>query len=385
MFEAGKLILVFYISELSDASRDAKSDTWAGTEKKVDHLKEMKRRFSWENITRFKDSSRSKSKRRHRKFLLPLDFNLKKSPKKSKSTFKTSTPKKADTSSKTIVNENSFGNSTSISQVTFNKPQTTTCSDRLGVPKTSLNDFKKLLLNTTNKTISSKPSAVQQLKLKHDSLNSSPMKILDLSCSPKSFTNRRVFQQPTQTSSSSPYKKTNLMSPRSRWKYSNFNKTSIASIPEANIEDDAASLDSNHNENFVEKEKKIENKDQSEDNLVTSTIYSTPQKELAPVLNENQNDTCAQTPIAQSASAVPIIAETESSPETGIIETNFSMRDNFFLQFDENNFIREEIKPHGASLVKKSILKTITEVPQPDEQSINRETIAPPPTLETSF
>lgn len=333
----------------------------------------MKRRFSWENITK---SSKRTSKRRHRKFQLPLNFSTKKSSPKSKSTFKTSTPLKnapeKSITSKSNVNEASFGNNTSISQVTFNKPQTTTCSDRLGVPKTSLNDFKKLLLNATNKKLATtKPSAVEQLKLKHDSLlsSSSPMKILDLSCSPKSFTNRRVLQQ-TQTSSSSPYKKTNLMSPRSRWKYSNFNKSSIASIPEVNIEDDATSIDSQNDDSNLKIVEKVDE----------TPIYSTPQKK--PVINQDQNANISKlTP--QKESIEPIIAKTESSPETGIIETNFSMEENLFLQAEENNFMRGEIKPYGASLAKKLTLKPIAEVSQmPDTAPV---TTTPAPTLETSF
>lgn len=364
-------ISIYLFPELSDTSRDAKSDTWPVSAKKEDNLKEMKRRFSWENITK---SSKRTSKRRNRKFLLPLSFSAKKSPPKSKSTFKTSTPLKnapeKSISSKSNVNDASFGNNTSISQVTFNKPQTTTCSDRLGVPKTSLNDFKKLLLNATNKKIATtKPSAVEQLKLKHESLSSSPMKILDLSCSPKSFTNRRVLQQ-TQTSSSSPYKKTNLMSPRSRWKYSNFNKSSIASIPEVNIEDDATSIDSQNDDSNLKIVEKVDE----------IPIYSTPQKK--PVINQDQNANISKfTP--QKESIEPIIAKTESSPETGIIETNFSMEENLFLQAEENNFMRGEIKSYGASLAKKLTLKPIDEVSQmPDTAPV---TTTSAPTLETSF
>lgn len=331
----------------------------------------MKRRFSWENITK---TSKRSSKRRYRKFLIPLNFSVQKSPPKSKPTFKTSTPLKnateKSTSSKSNVNENSFGNNTSISQVTFNKPQTTTCSDRLGVPKTSLNDFKKLLLNATNKKISTtKPSAVEQLKLKHDSLNSSPMKILDLSCSPKSFTNRRMLQQ-TQTSTSSPYKKTNLMSPRSRWKYSHFNKSSIASIPEVNIEDDVTSIDSQNDDNNLHIAEEVN----------MTPVYSTPQKKS--VISQDQNANISKLG-PQKESFEPIIAKTESSPETGIIETNFFMEDNIFLQAEENNFMRGEIKPYGAPFAKK--LPTLKPIAEVLSQMQDTTTTPPAPTLETSF
>lgn len=331
----------------------------------------MKRRFSWENITKSKESKRSK-KRRARKFILPLDFGSRKSSPKSKSTFKTSTPLKGSseksTATKPNVNEScSFGNNTSISQVTFNKPQTT-CSDRLGVPKTSLNDFKRLLLNATNnKRVSAKPSAVEQLKLKNESLNTTPMKILDLSSSPKSFANRRVFQQ-VQASTLSPYKKTNLMSPRSRWKYSNFHKSYIDSIPEVNVEDDATSIDSQP--------------DEMNETVENTPICKTPEKK--PVIEHDQNANISKLmPITQ----MPIVAETNSSPETGVIETNFSgviessfkMSKNMFRLVEENNFMPSEIRTYGAPFAK-SKLKPIEEVPQKPD-------IVPTtaPTLETSF
>lgn len=84
-----------------------------------------------------------------------------------------------------------------------------TCSDRLKAPKTSLMDFKKLLLNKTtggNKS-NAKISAVEQLKLSREKLNAtaapSPtrglmgpsMNILDLSASPKTFATRRMIRQ----------------------------------------------------------------------------------------------------------------------------------------------------------------------------------------------
>lgn len=176
--------------------------------------KVVKRRFSWENITKSaKESKLSKFRRRHHKFNWLSHSNERQSPPKTKSTFKTSTPLKSQSdkrqSSSKIGKESSFGNSTAISHVDNKsiEPQQTTCSDRLGTPKTSLNDFKKLLLNATNKRLSNvKPSAVEQLRLKQESMNAIPMKILDLTSSPKSFTNRRVFQQ---MHPSSPRKKSN--------------------------------------------------------------------------------------------------------------------------------------------------------------------------------
>lgn len=392
-------IFFFSIPELSsDTSRDAKSDTWPVVNIKKHHnTDEIKRRFSWENLNQIKESKR-KSKRRSRKLFLPITFSAKKSPPKTKTTFKTSTPLKnaneKEAPSKVGANESSFGNSTTISQVTFNKAtnsaQTTTCSDRLGVPKTSLNDFKRLLLNATNKKLTTKPSAVEQLKLKHES----PMKILDLSSSPKSFMNRRVLQQTATSNSSSPYKKSNLMSPRSR-KYSNFNKYSIASIPEANseCEDDITSNDGNTADTLTSKlkseQKCMENMDEKANNSKANTFYATPQKNLV-LCHEKSNDQTAsismpQTPITKMDSIEPIIAQTESSPETGIIETNFSMRENLFLQEEENNFMKGEIRSYGALLAKKPILKPMTDASQTSNDQTDVLQTSATPTLETSF
>ncbi|KAG5672073.1 hypothetical protein PVAND_002232 [Polypedilum vanderplanki] len=85
-----------------------------------------------------------------------------------------------------------------------------TCSDRLGTPKTSLMDFKKLLLNKNSSTNRvGKISAVEQLKMSKTAIsklpttvtagspigNQSTMNILDLSGSPKTFATRRMIRQ----------------------------------------------------------------------------------------------------------------------------------------------------------------------------------------------
>lgn len=76
----------------------------------------------------------------------------------------------------------------------------TTCADRLGTPKTSLMDFKKLLLNKTTSP-RAKISAVELLKKSNAQkmaspvTASSPVNILDLSGSPKTFATRRMLRQ----------------------------------------------------------------------------------------------------------------------------------------------------------------------------------------------
>lgn len=356
---------------MSDTSTEIKSYTWPLIEKNVVTTKSKKRRFSWENLTKITRGTKlSKLKRKSHKSNLASSFNTPKP--KSKPAFKTSTPLKQTNAKKTPSKVNSsgsetitsFGNSTSISQINKqNDAQLTTCGDRLGVPKTSLNDFKKLLLNATNKKIlSSKPSAVEQLKLKHENLNVTPMKILDLSSSPKSFTNRRIFHQP-QASNSSPYKKINLLSPRSRWKHNNFNKTPISSIPEDITEDDINDL--KPTENTISKNDHFHSQN--------TPIYATPQKKLISL-----NDTIS-TPTTSNVE--PIIANTESSPETGIIETNFSLKENIFLQTEENNFMKGEIKSFGSTI------KPTPKSPPVITRKSNAKSSAAEatPSLETSF
>lgn len=350
--------------------------------------KEVKRRFSWENLAKSKDSKkRPKPKRRRHKFMLPNLGTVKKlssSPPKSssKSTFKTSTPLKGEKEISQKICESGFGSSSSISHVTFGKPinaQTTTCSDRLGVPKTSLNDFKKLLLNATNKQrISTKPSAVEQLKLKHESLNaSSPMKILDLSSSPKSFMNRRILQ-PAQNASASPYKK--IMSPRSRWKYNSFNKSTIASIPEGNFEDDVTTTATTASVPMVADIQPVQTETQNVNELQNNPIYATPKKKLAAIPESNVELQTPKTAMTNDA-LEPIVAKTESSPETGVIETNFSLEENIFLQAEENNFMPGEIKSFG----RKSIGRKLQ--PPNDDKTEEKSTASAStmPTLETSF
>lgn len=97
-------------------------------------------------------------------------------------------------------------------------PSSTTCSDRLGTPKTSLMDFKKLLLTKTTSQPRGKISAVELLKMSKSNVqkatspitvggtSSSPLNILDLSGSPKTFATRRMIRQGQFGSANSPTK-----------------------------------------------------------------------------------------------------------------------------------------------------------------------------------
>lgn len=170
------------------------------------------------------------------------------------------------------------------------------CSDRLGTPKTSLMDFKKLLLSKAGKSVAAKPSAVEQLKLAKEvakpavtNLNSS-MNILNLSGSPKTFANRRMIRQGTF---GSPSKQTAIpvgKSPRTNWKYNYRTDVMSTPIPEVNSEED-----------------------------------SSPN-------NSKERNTRHQSPVQMI----------ENTVEKGVIEEPLNMSGNIFLQAEENNFMRGE-------------------------------------------
>ncbi|XP_063533407.1 mucin-2 [Cydia strobilella] len=141
--------------------------------------------------------------------------------------------------------------------------QDTTCADRHGpVPQTSRLDFKKLLLqhsvklNTLNpQSKSNKLSAVEQLKLSKEKTellpaptNRSKINILDLSGSPKTYTQRKIIKPQPQPASPG---RTNalikehknstkiLLSPKSQWRFSSPRSDVLSTpIPEANNEDE---------------------------------------------------------------------------------------------------------------------------------------------------
>lgn len=142
--------------------------------------------------------------------------------------------------------------------------QETTCADRYGpMSQTSRLDFKKLLLqhsvklNTLNpQSKTNKLSAVEQLKLSREKTqtlpasigNRSQINILDLSGSPKTYTQRKVMKQSTQPSSPGrtgalikDHKNTPkiLLSPKSQWRFASPRSDVLSTpIPEACNEDE---------------------------------------------------------------------------------------------------------------------------------------------------
>lgn len=141
--------------------------------------------------------------------------------------------------------------------------QETTCADRYGpVQQTSRLDFKKLLLqhsvklNTVPQNKSNKLSAVEQLKISKEKVqapmtppgNRSQINILDLSSSPKIYTQRKIIR--TGNHPSSPGRANALLkdhknapkillSPKSQWRFSSPRSDVLSTpIPEANNEEE---------------------------------------------------------------------------------------------------------------------------------------------------
>ncbi|KAH8388229.1 hypothetical protein KR093_001286 [Drosophila rubida] len=194
-----------------------------------------------------------------------------------------------------------------------------TCADRIGQSKTTLLDFKKLLLAKSAKTspVQRKVSAVELLKkapaassapsqkpsqiatpgASKPTLNSS-LKLLDLSGSPKTFANRRMLRQGQFGSPSKTFAP--KMRGQSAVVASVVPRTDIMSsiIPEANSEEDHSNNSSGGSRASLE---------------------------------TTANETAART-----------VASTTSPSAVAV--SSFDLKRNFFLQTEENNFMRGELK-----------------------------------------
>lgn len=199
-----------------------------------------------------------------------------------------------------------------------------TCSDRMGTPKTTLMDFKKLLLTKAGKSsiVAAKPSAVEQLRLARESAaakatvaaaHNHSMNILDLSGSPKTFANRRMLRQgnfgsPSKTLGQSVSKH---MSPRSAWKFNNY-RTDVMStaIPEVNSEEDTSPNNSKDRQTGL-----------------------SPQRIIRPAA----------------------VKSIDLQDEPKVVEESISLKDNIFMQAEENNFTKGEVVVVTAAAATKSL------------------------------
>lgn len=251
----------------------------------------------------------------------------------SGSIFMTSTPTRGDTSSSASA-ENVPPMKQPSRNWSDNSPERlNTCADRIGQSKTTLMDFKKLLLAKSAKTspVQRKVSAVELLKkssaptagsvtaqkptpatpgASKPTLNSS-LKLLDLSGSPKTFANRRMLRQ-GQFGSPSKTFAPKIRGPSGTAVASVGPRTDIMSttIPEANSEEDHSN---------------------------------------------NSGGSRASLEAGNSIAADP------ASPSPPVAISSFDLKRNFFLQTEENNFMRGELKPsfgrngHATSASSSSV------------------------------
>uniref|UniRef100_A0A182NCD6 Wiskott-Aldrich syndrome protein family member n=1 Tax=Anopheles dirus TaxID=7168 RepID=A0A182NCD6_9DIPT len=220
-----------------------------------------------------------------------------------------------------------------------------TCSDRLGTPKTSLMDFKKLLLAHGTKSHAapgSKMSAVEMLKKSKETRPAkeqpgSPggnMTILDMSASPKMYSFRRIAQQGGY-GGGSPTKGTGGKgaAARSNWRYNNMRAGVIATaIPEANSEEDILPVDGTR---------------------------------------PGADDKRCSSNSSGSGSSSSTVVHANDTADHGVEDTISSFKENIFLKEDENNFMRGEVPrmaksfagfsttdgPRGGKLVKDMAAK----------------------------
>lgn len=234
----------------------------------------------------------------------------------SGSIFMTSTPTRGESSSASAENVPPMKQPSR--NWSDNSPERlNTCADRIGQSKTTLMDFKKLLLAKSAKTspVQRKVSAVELLKkssaptagnvtaqkptpatpgASKPTLNSS-LKLLDLSGSPKTFANRRMLRQGQFGSPSKTF------APKMRGP----SGTAVASVgPRTDI--------------------------------MSTTI---------PEANSEEDHSNTSGGSRASLEAGSSVASDQSSPSPPVVISSFDLKRNFFLQTEENNFMRGELKP----------------------------------------
>lgn len=241
------------------------------------------------------------------------------------------------------INSSSTTSKNEYAQSNHNENNLNTMNEPKIVPKTTLLDFKKLLLSTAGKKNFERQSASELLKVAKEP----PFPIQNLSYSPRALSNRRTIRQ----KHTSPVKKSNVMSPRSKWKYKCFDTNFITSIPEATNEEENASIS-------------------SQDAATASSPTPLLNKTIA--ISDNEND----------------------------LNIGISLRHNIFMQEEENNFMRGEVKKFTPIKILRNFEKKIdpfAEFRKNDDATIS-EVLSPlplidateksielRPTLETSF
>jgi len=230
-----------------------------------------------------------------------------------------------------------------------------TCADRIGQSKTSLMDFKKLLLAKSAKAspVQRKVSAVELLKKNtqpsgsisptptatandtskpltstHTSLKTlnSSMKLLDLSGSPKTFANRRMLRQGQFGSPSKNLTPKIKTQPNTNWRSNSLQRSEIMS----------------------------------------STIVEASNSE-----EEKSNNSGG----SKSSRSNSFGSESNHS-----VETNYDIKQNFFIQTDENNFMRGELKNSFNRSANNTSVNKITASPTAKTLLKNSNNSTAPPT-----
>ncbi|XP_064551124.1 mucin-12 isoform X1 [Drosophila montana] len=247
-------------------------------------------------------------------------------PRICSGSFLTSTPTRSETS----VSENMPPMKQPARNWNDNSPERlNTCADRIGQTKTTLMDFKKLLLAKSAKTspVQRKVSAVELLKkssappskptassqkvatatpgASKPTLNSS-LKLLDLSGSPKTFANRRMLRQGQFGSPSKTF------APKIRGP-----NTAVASVlPRTDI--------------------------------MTTTI---PEGNS----DEDHSNNSGGSRASSEADETAACTVANSTSPSSVAVSSFDLKRNFFLQTDENNFMRGELKPSFGRSASASV------------------------------
>ncbi|CAH0605442.1 unnamed protein product [Chrysodeixis includens] len=233
--------------------------------------------------------------------------------------------------------------------------QETTCADRHGpMSQTSRLDFKKLLLqhsvklNTLNpQTKTNKLSAVEQLKLSKEKpqtlpaqvANRSQINILDLSGSPKTYSNRKVIKlnnQPTSPGRTGALIKEHkntpkiLLSPKSQWRFASPRSDVLSTpIPEAYNEDE------NSNSSGEKHENSLENLSAKTVPIVTNQHFGA-RRNLIPV-NENTIKIERNFPQSSDQGVFPLNADLTKSQGPSRTEIMQAKRAEFFNTCPESS------------------------------------------------
>lgn len=198
--------------------------------------------------------------------------------------------------------------------------QSWACNDRKGSKKTSTLDFKKLLLQKSSSLSGKKISAVEQLKLSKQQMLKAPaakpndMAILDLSASPRSLVNRKVFNNPPGSPERGTVKPVpKILSPRSQWRFTNPRSDVLSST----IMEDCREDDTSSNASRTSLEKRI--------------------RDLAVQNSPSQNKKLTSLPESSKSEQLRTGEQKQSTKYMSVSERMSAQRVKFFDSANQNN------------------------------------------------